>query len=97
MNSQHEVVEIINVMTTAFAKGDINTVMSTYAPDAVVVGERGEPVTGDSALRHLFAEYVASGVHFTYGSHEVVVAGDTALHLMKWTAPQPDADEASAK
>lgn len=96
MNPENEVLAIINVMTTAFSKGDIDTVMSTYAPEAVVVGEPGKPVTGDSALRTMFASYVEAGVAFTYGAHEVVIAGDTALHLMKWTAPQPAGGEVSA-
>lgn len=96
MKEKNEVLAIIDVMTTAFAKGDVNTVMSTYAPEAVVVGEPGKSVTGDSALRTMFASYIEAGVAFTYGAHEVVIAGDTALHLMKWTAPQPDGGKASA-
>lgn len=97
MNDQNEILSRIETMTTAFAKGDIDTVMSTYGPEAVVIGETGNPVTGDAALRKMFASYIeAGGATFTYGAHEVVVAGDTALHLMKWTAPQPDGGEASA-
>lgn len=96
MKEQNEVLAIIDAMTAAFARGDIDTVMSTYAPAAVVVSEPGKPVTGDSELRTMFASYVEAGVAFTYGAHEVVIAGDTALHLMKWTAPQPADGEASA-
>lgn len=96
MNPKNEVLAIVNAMTSAFAKGDIDAVMSTYAPEAVVVGEPGSPVAGEAALRTMFASYVEAGVSFTYGAHEVVIAGDTALHLMKWTAPQPDGEQASA-
>ncbi|MGB0955231.1 MAG: YybH family protein [Panacagrimonas sp.] len=96
MKDQNEVFAVIDTMTTAFAKGDIDTVMSTYAPEAVVVGEPGKPITGNSELRGMFASFVEAGVAFTYGAHEVVIAGDTALHLMKWTAPQPDGGTASA-
>lgn len=96
MKDQNEVLAIIDAMTTAFAKGDIDTVMSTYAPGAVVVGEPGKLVTGNSELRTMFASSVEAGVAFTYGAHEVVIAGDTALHLMKWTAPQPAGGEDSA-
>lgn len=96
MNAKNDVLAIVNAMTTAFAKGDIDTVMSTYAPEAVVVAEPGDPVAGESALRTLFASYVEAGAAFTYGAHEVVIAGDTALHLMKWTAPQSTGEAASA-
>jgi len=96
MKEKDDVLAAINAMTTAFAKGDIDAVMSTYAPEAVVVGEPGKSVVGNSALRAMFASYVEAGVAFTYGAHEVVIAGDTALHLMKWTAPQPEGGETSA-
>lgn len=96
MHDQNEVLATINLMTSAFAKGDINKVMSTYVPGATVVSEPGKPVTGDLALRAMFASYFDGGVAFTYGAHEVIVSGDTALHLMKWTAPQPEGEPASA-
>ncbi|WP_197918817.1 YybH family protein [Thiosulfatihalobacter marinus] len=87
---QTKILETISAMTTAFAAGDIDGIMATYEPEAVVVGEPGQPIGGDAALRAMFTEFVASGVSFTYGAHEVVVAGDIGLHLMSWTAPGPD-------
>ena len=38
----------------------------------------------------MFAGFIASGMRFSYGAHDVVVAGDTGLHLMQWTAEGPD-------
>ncbi|MBL8908821.1 MAG: DUF4440 domain-containing protein [Rhizobiales bacterium] len=84
------ILETVKAMTTAFAAGDIDGIMATYAPGAIVVAEPGRPVEGDADLRAMFAGFIASGVNFTYGAHEVVVAGDTGLHLMSWTAPGPD-------
>ena len=89
---EQAIIATINTMTTAFAAGDIDAVMSTYAGGAAVVSEPGQSITGDAALRGMFAAFVESGVNFTYGEHEVVVAGDTALHLMSWTAPGPDGE-----
>lgn len=96
MENKNEILAVINVMTNAFARGDVNTVMSTYAPDAAVIDESGNPIRGNSALRAMFAAYIEAGVAFRYGAHEVVIAGDTALHLMKWTAPHPAGGETSA-
>lgn len=96
MTDETKILSTINRMTSAFAAGDINTIMSTYVPGAVVIGEPGKPVTGDAALRAMFADFIQSGVAFSYGAHEVVVAGDTALHLMKWSAPGPDGKTMSA-
>lgn len=87
----HEaILETINSMTSAFAAGKIDDVMETYEPGAVVLAEPGQPVSGEAELRAMFAAFVASGVNFTYGAHDVVVAGDTGLHLMSWTVPGPD-------
>lgn len=87
---QSNIIKTVKTMTDAFAKGDIDRVMSTYESGAVVVGSPGAPVAGDAALRRMFADYVAAGVNFTYGRHEVVVSGDLGLHLMKWTAQSPE-------
>ena len=84
------ILETINAMTSAFAAGNIDGIMQTYEGGAVVVPEPERPVSGDAELRAMFADFVASGVTFTYGAHEVVVAGDTGLHLMSWTAPGAD-------
>ena len=86
------VLKTIETMTSAFAAGDIDRVMSTYESGSVVVAQPGQPVSGSQQLRSMFADFVAAGVNFTYGAHDVVIAGDIGLHLMKWTAPGPDGD-----
>lgn len=96
MTEMTPVTSTIDRMTSAFAAGDVDTIMSTYAPGAVVIGEPGKPVSGETALRGMFAAFIKSGVAFTYGAHDVVVAGDLALHLMKWTAPGPDGKKVNA-
>lgn len=93
MDDKTKVIGTIDRMTSAFAAGDLNAIMSTYAADAVVVGEPGKPMTGDATLRNMFAAFIKAGVPFSYGAHEVVVTGDTALHLMKWSAPGPDGNK----
>jgi uncharacterized protein (TIGR02246 family) len=84
---QEAILRTITSMTSAFAAGDIDAILKTYEPEAVVVAEPGRPVVGEDALRAMFAEFVSSGVAFSYGAHDVVVSGDTGLHLMSWTAP----------
>jgi uncharacterized protein (TIGR02246 family) len=87
---QPAILQTIETMTDAFAAGDVNTVMTAYEPGAVVVAKPGQPVAGQAELRQMFGQFVAAGVNFTYGAHDIVVAGDLGLHLMKWTAPTPD-------
>jgi uncharacterized protein (TIGR02246 family) len=74
----------IDAMTSAFAAGDIDRILSTYESGAVVVGEPGMPVTGMPALREMFERFVALDPKFTFIDHEVVEAGDIALHLNTW-------------
>lgn len=90
MSDESAVLQSIQTMTDAFAQGDIDKVMSTYAAPATVIAAPGQPVTGDAPLRAMFADFVAAGVNFTYGAYEVVISGETALHLMAWEALGPD-------
>lgn len=92
---QTAILSTIETMTKAFAAGDMDGILSTYEAGAVVIGQPGMPVSGDDSLRAMFAQFIAQGVGFTYGAHDVVISGDIALHLMKWTAPTPDGDMSS--
>src|SRR5690349_9394682 len=71
-------------MTNAFHKGDIDGIMRTYEPGAVVVGEPGMRVSGTPELRAMFANFIAAKAHFTFLGHEVIQAEDIALHLTPW-------------
>lgn len=95
LNDQTNVHALVEKMTAAFEAQDIDTVLQSYQPEARVVFEPGNPTTGDAALRERFTAFAAIGPEFTYTGHEVVVAGDTALHLAPWsmTATLPDGQE----
>ena len=71
-------------MTAAFNKGDISGILCCYEPDAVVMGEPGKPSQGEGDLRAMFAGFIAMKPSFTYSGHEVVQAGDLALHIAPW-------------
>jgi uncharacterized protein (TIGR02246 family) len=84
------VLAVIEQMMSSFAAGDVSGIMATYRPDAIVVGSPGAPVTGEAALTEMFTGFVAAGFPFVPGRHEVIVSGDTALHLMDWEGQGPD-------
>lgn len=86
---------LVETMTTAFQNGNIDAVMQSYTPEAVVLFEPGTPVSGAGALRGAFGEMAALKPVFAYSGHEVVVAGDTAVHFAPWTmhATLPDGSE----
>ena len=87
---ERAVLAVIDRMMSAFAAGDVPGIMTTYRPGAVVVGSPDAPVTGEAALSEMFAGFIAAGFPFVPGGHEVVISGDTALHLMDWEGQGPD-------
>ena len=86
---------VIEKMTTAFQNAEIDKVMGTYGPGAVVLFEPGRPVADPAQLRQMFAGMAAAKPAFTYSGHEVIVSGDTAVHIAPWDmkAQTPDGKE----
>jgi uncharacterized protein (TIGR02246 family) len=82
----------IDQMTSAFSTGNVDGVLATYEPGAVVVGEPGNPASGTPQLRALFERFVAINPKFEFVRHEIVQADDIALHLNTWkmTGTAPD-------
>lgn len=86
------VVATIDRMTNAFAAGDVDGVMATYASDATVLFQPGIAVNGLQGIRAAFEGAVMSKPAFRFGHHEVIVSGDIAVHTSPWTmtATGPD-------
>ena len=84
MDQKTKIVSTIDEMTDAFHRGDIDGIMRTYEPDAVVIGEPGVPVSGSAALRAMFGGFIAAKARVTFLGHEVIQAGGIALHLTPW-------------
>ncbi|MEO7158562.1 MAG: nuclear transport factor 2 family protein [Vicinamibacterales bacterium] len=82
---QQHVQGTIERMTTALDTRDIEGVMKTYEHDAVILFEPAMPVSDSATKRQLFTGLAAAKPRFDYGEHEVIVAGDIALHVMPWT------------
>jgi uncharacterized protein (TIGR02246 family) len=87
----------IDAMTSAFGRGDLDGILRTYEPDAVVADQPGSFAQGSPALRALFGQFLSLKPTFRFLEHEVIQAGDLALHLNVWnmrgTAPDGAAVE----
>src|SRR5262245_25704366 len=81
---EREVVSTVERMTAAFQAGDVDAVMNTYEPGAVVAFEPGRPVADAALVRRTFADWCALSPRFAYRGHEVLAAGDLAVHLAPW-------------
>jgi uncharacterized protein (TIGR02246 family) len=84
MDKRAQILSTISDMTSAFHRGDLDGIMQTYEPGAVVIGEPGVAVSGTPALRAMFAGFIAAKAQFTFQGHEVVQADDLALHITPW-------------
>lgn len=86
MNSTQDILER---HLASFAQGNLERILSDYAPDAVMFTQKGI-LTGPEAMRPLFqgliAEFAKPGSVFTMESH--FVAGDYAYIF--WTAETAD-------
>ena len=83
---------LVETMTNAFMAKDIETVMQSYEPGAVVAFEPGAPVSDPEVLTAMFTGMSGVNPQFSYAGHEVMVSGDTALHIAPWvmTGTAPD-------
>lgn len=89
---QQDVLNAITSMTDAFHSSDIENVMASYEAQATVAFEPGTPVSDDALLRAGFEGFFGLNPKFVYSGHEVIVSGDTALHIAPWdmTGTAPD-------
>lgn len=79
------VVAAVEGMTAALQRADLGAVLARYTPDAAVAFEPGVPVTGQPALAAGFGMFSALQPRFSYPQgHDVMVAGDLALHIAPW-------------
>lgn len=92
MTEHAKIQSTIDTMVAAFAAHDIDGILKTYEAGAVVVGQPGVPASGIPALRELFAQFIAIDPKFTFSAHDIVQAGDIALHSSVWkmTGKAPD-------
>lgn len=94
-SEQNAVMNAILEMTSAFHKKDLNGVMASYEPQAVIVFEPEKPVSDPTAIRDGFYGFFAVNPVFEYSGHEVFINGNLAVHFAPWvmTGKAPDGTE----
>jgi uncharacterized protein (TIGR02246 family) len=73
------------VFGEAFNAGDADALLALYAPDASLVPQPGQVVSGTAALRAALAGFLALRGQMTLETRAVVVAGDLAQTHGQWT------------
>jgi uncharacterized protein (TIGR02246 family) len=82
---QNEIMKVILDMTASFHKKDLNSILKSYEPNAVIVFEPEKPVSGKDAISQGFMGFFAVNPKFEYSGHEVFINGDLAMHFAPWT------------
>lgn len=85
MSDVEEVIQTVESMTRSFHEGDLEKVMDHYEQPSTIVFEPGVGVSDPELQRQGFRNFFALSPRFTYGGHEVFVAGNYALHIAPWT------------
>ena len=85
----HAVIEANNA---AVATGDIEAILATFETNAVLISQPGMQAEGKAALRGAFMHFTAMAPKITVTSHEIIQAGDIAVHQSTWkmSAKAPD-------
>jgi uncharacterized protein (TIGR02246 family) len=88
----HNIQSTIDTNNKAVAAGDMEAILATYDPNAVMMGPTGMPATGTAALREAFKQFLAITPQITIVKQNLVQSGDVALHSYTWdmTAKTPD-------
>ena len=82
---QNEVLKVILNMTEAFHKKDLEGVLASYEPNAVIVFAPEKPSSGVDAISEGFRQFFAVNPKFEYFGHEVFLNGNLAMHFAPWT------------
>ncbi len=89
-NQESQTMEHAQIQSTidrnnaAVSARDIEGILATYEPGAVLAGQPGKPAMGTQALRESFKQFLALDPKIAVTSHDVIQADDIALHSYTW-------------
>ena len=68
-----------------FNTGDVDAVLAMYEPRAILVAPSGQVAQGAAGLREALNKFLSLKPTLTINHSRVVVAGDLALSVVRWT------------
>jgi uncharacterized protein (TIGR02246 family) len=76
---------------SAFNRGDVETILGSYAPDAVVLPPHSPAVNGIAAIRQLWESFLAAGYRGAeFELDEIEHWGDVALAIGRYKVQIPN-------
>ena len=77
--------EVDQLFVQAFSAGDLEALVALYEPDAVLVPQSGQVITGREAIREELQGFLTLCGEFRQDVKSVVVTGDLALVRSDWS------------
>ena len=74
----------IDTNNAAVFAGDMEGILATFEPNGVLMSQPGMSAAGTPALREAFEQFIAINPKITVTGHEIIQAGDIALHSSTW-------------
>ncbi len=88
----HTPEEVQRLFADAFGSHDLESVLALYEPDATLIPQPGEVVTGTEAIRETLSQILAMKPRFDLQFKKAFQAGDIALLISDWTLSASDPD-----
>lgn len=95
-SDKDKVASVVQTMTEAFHKKDMNKIMASYEDGAAIMFEPGSAITDPQIIEQMFNGFFQINPIFTYPKgHEVYIANDIAMHIAPWImlAKAPDGSD----
>jgi uncharacterized protein (TIGR02246 family) len=97
----HAPEEVAQLWAESLTAGDLEALVELYEPDATLVAQPGEVVTGVEAIREVLSALLAMEPTFNLEVRKVLQTGDLALSFADWTlsgtGPEGEAIEMAAQ
>ena len=77
--------EVDQLFAQAFSAGDLETLVALYEPDAALVSQSGQVVTGREAIREALQGFLALCGEFRLEVRSIAGTGDLALVRSDWS------------
>jgi uncharacterized protein (TIGR02246 family) len=77
--------EVPRLWAETFVAGDLDSLVALYEPEATLVAQPGEALTGIETIREALSAFLATRPTFNLEVRKVLQAGDIALSFADWT------------
>src|SRR5215217_8228092 len=84
--------EVARLFAEAFSAHDLEALMALYEPEATLIPQPGQVVTGTEAIREALSGFLALKPKYELEFKRAFQAGDIALLFSEWTLSATDPD-----